>query len=229
MSTVEGRGRGFTLIELLVVIAVVAILAALLLPALQSAKERAVKINCWNNLDQIATAAEQYTTEFDGWLVGGQGGSEHAGHFGYNDEPVETGTLWRYYDDKDLFLCPRDKRDEGTYTWSYDLSGTTQPLYGSIVAYGWPSHDYQHGRHTGTVTHPESLIYFVEENTDITARSPVGNYIIINDCFCTNYDYTGARHLLRAVVNYVDGHAGEIDAFELWFGPLFQSEPRDLY
>jgi len=79
------------------------------------------------------------------------------------------------------------------------------------------------------VLQSDSLIYFVEENTDIKARSPTGNYIIINDAFCTNADYTGPRHSFRSVVNYVDGHVGEIDAFELWFGPLFQSEPRDLY
>jgi prepilin-type N-terminal cleavage/methylation domain-containing protein len=222
------RRNGFTIIELLVVIAVVAILAALLLPALQTAKQKAVKLDCWNKLGQLVRAAESYTTTFDGWLVGGQAIARHAGSATTN-EPVNTGLLWRDYASAELFICPLDRRKLGTFAWSYTLNGNTQPLWGAVVARGEPSHDFQHGRHTGTVRSPETLIYFAEENTDIKAASPTGERIVINDAFLGLTDYSGARHVMRAVVNYVDGHVGEVDPFVPWFYPLFKSEPGDQY
>ncbi len=57
---------GFTLIELLVVIAIVALLAALLLPALASAKERSKGIACVSNLRQIGIAIRAYADENSG-------------------------------------------------------------------------------------------------------------------------------------------------------------------
>jgi prepilin-type N-terminal cleavage/methylation domain-containing protein/prepilin-type processing-associated H-X9-DG protein len=65
-----GRQRGFTLIELLVVIAIIAVLIALLLPAVQSAREAARRIQCTNNIKQIALAFANYEST-NGCLVPG--------------------------------------------------------------------------------------------------------------------------------------------------------------
>ena len=62
------RRKFFTLIELLIVIAIIAILASMLLPALQQARERARTTNCINNLKQIGTGISIYAGDFNGWF-----------------------------------------------------------------------------------------------------------------------------------------------------------------
>jgi type II secretory pathway pseudopilin PulG len=96
------------LIELLAVIAIIALLAALLLPALSRAKESGRRVTCMNNLRQMAIAIGTYSLDsrgripdFRSWLYP----SITPG------QDVSRGKLFPYLNSKAIYLCPTDMRE----------------------------------------------------------------------------------------------------------------------
>ena len=98
--------KKFTLIELLVVIAIIAILAAMLLPALSSARERAKVASCSANLKQHGIALLLYADSYDSHVEGVSYAARYEGDV-KNGNAWDT-NLYEFMNDKKVFVCPSD-------------------------------------------------------------------------------------------------------------------------
>jgi prepilin-type N-terminal cleavage/methylation domain-containing protein/prepilin-type processing-associated H-X9-DG protein len=210
------KQKGFTLIELLVVIAIIAILLAILLPALHRVREQGRRVVCMSNLKQLSLAWIMYADENDGRLVNGAAGftdtttswGKHAGELAWIDvrnfnspwdsqiQDIKEGALWPYMKNVDMYRCPTGRPGEAvTYSVMFSMNAVNHPWVQGVK-----------GAH-------------VKNRSEIVNPGPAQRLVFIDEGYMTSdayavyyhqetwFDSPPVRHGDGATLSFADGHA----------------------
>jgi prepilin-type N-terminal cleavage/methylation domain-containing protein/prepilin-type processing-associated H-X9-DG protein len=225
--------HGFTLVELLVVIAVIAILAALLLPALVQAKGKAHSTACRNQLRQLGLAFSLYLSENeDTFPTGGRTSALGAQpedwvwwqvQPGPNGQPAmrdaRRGAIVPYLDGCEIrcFRCPSDQdalaREAAwksnpaneLYTFSYSLNASSEHGMASYIS---ADRSMVFRNRHGTIVNPAQKIMLAEEKGS-EADGPGQAFINDGGWQPLGYPLT-QRHTGKANVTFADGHVDAV-------------------
>jgi prepilin-type N-terminal cleavage/methylation domain-containing protein/prepilin-type processing-associated H-X9-DG protein len=221
----EFHGRAFTLIELLVVIAIIAILASMLLPALNRAKLKAQTVQCENNLKQLQLCWHLYALDYAGRLIPNHAESpietiapeswvDGSAKFDTTPTNIQRSGLFPYNASIQIYHCPSDRSRVGgldilrfrSYSMSYPwMNGDP----GSILDINQKETDIRNP--------PPSIasVFWDEEENSIDNGGigilPAGDW--------QWWNWPASRHNLGCTMTFADGHV----EYWKWRGPtVFQ-------
>ena len=223
----------FTLVELLVVIAVIAILASMLLPALNNARDTAKRISCSNVLKQFGLGNVMYASDYNDWqwpeFVGPEGNRLEwpknpvlCGYMGINADKVvkvNNSGFSNYYWPSGL-ICPsatgaRNTQLNGwnSVSLSYGVNITRPAKFEASVSSEWyqPVSENHRGFRAADIRSPSTKLFFADatDRNVVRTRSQADRYYFVYGEAClgsVNSASTAYRHQKGANVAMFDGH-----------------------
>ena len=201
------------LIELLVVISIIALLVAILMPALNKARQAATGAACVVNEKTMLTAWLMYAEENEDKIVSGW-----TGPIGWTGNPannsleakkvaIEAGLLYDYITNVDAYHCPGDKREMKSGQFAFRSYSMPNCMNGDIG--GWTVSNVGNNtvvKKVGQITHPATKYVFLEESD--RRGSNKGTWVM--DLRASNdrwIDPMAVWHNDKGTLGFADGHA----------------------
>jgi prepilin-type N-terminal cleavage/methylation domain-containing protein len=230
MKSWRNSGRAFTVIELLVVIAIIGILAAMLLPVLSRAKNKAARTTDINNLKQMVTAVHLHASEnqdvmpWSNWAAGDEPG--RAGWLYMMpadvavDTPrfdVKTGLFWPLLHTPKLYFCPMDGSQVPLFSQrSQQISSYV--MNGAVNGYNRVSTNHLLLEKLGNMP-PDAVVFWETDETDAN---------FFNDGASNPAEGVSKRHNQGAINGFFHGSVA-YTRFTDWYAKAGSTNKNSLW